>query len=215
MRRPLMIPLVAAATLTAGVAATAMTGPSSLVASLQTEDDPSESGPRADREGGFPGRHRGRFGPGPRGFHARPGAVLERALDGLVADGTLTQAQGDAVLAAVEAQVDETRGAWQDRREETLQVAADAIGISVDDLRAALQNGSSIAEVAEQNGVTAEAVVDALVTHAEAEIEEAVANGRIDGQRAADIKERLREMLEKLVARERPAREGHVAGTAT
>jgi hypothetical protein len=43
---------------------------------------------------------------------------------------------------------------------------ADAIGIPVEDLRAALREGQSVAEVAEANGVEPQAVVDALAARA-------------------------------------------------
>jgi len=52
-----------------------------------------------------------------------------------------------------------------------LEVAAEAIGISEDDLRAALREGNSIAAVAEENGVDVQAVVDALVAHANERID--------------------------------------------
>lgn len=59
----------------------------------------------------------------------------------------------------------ETTQAGHNRRAhpDRLATAAEAIGISTDDLREALKGGQSIAEVAEANGVEAQTVIDALV----------------------------------------------------
>jgi hypothetical protein len=62
---------------------------------------------------------------------------------------------------------------------------AETIGISTDDLRAALRDGRTLAEVAEANGVDPQRVVDVLVDNGTARLEAAVAAGRID-QAAAD-----------------------------
>lgn len=53
-----------------------------------------------------------------------------------------------------------------------LETVAEVIGISVDELRAALADGQSIAEVAEANGVDRQAVIDALVAEAMARLDE-------------------------------------------
>ena len=67
-----------------------------------------------------------------------------------------------------------------------LEAAAEAIGISQAELRAELDDGQSIADVAEANGVSADAVVDALVDAAEERIEEKLAEGRITEDEAAE-----------------------------
>ena len=72
-----------------------------------------------------------------------PGAWLSETFAPLVADGTITQAQADAVIAAIqEARPDHgLRGhrfrPWREPR----RIAATAIGISTEDLRTALQGG--------------------------------------------------------------------------
>jgi hypothetical protein len=94
--------------------------------------------------------------------HRNPGRrILGNVLDDLVADGTLTQAQADAVQSGVKEEVKERRA----HRRELVAVAADTIGIPGEELVAALKDGQSIAEVAEANDVERQAVVDALVTH--------------------------------------------------
>jgi hypothetical protein len=59
---------------------------------------------------------------------------------------------------------------------------ADAIGISSDDLRAALRDGQTIAQVAEAHGVDPQDVIDALVAHATERITKVV-NGDTVRQR--------------------------------
>ena len=60
-----------------------------------------------------------------------------------------------------------------------LDAAAEAIGIESEELRTALHDGSTIAEVAEANDVEVQTVIDALVADAEAALDEAVSNDRL------------------------------------
>jgi hypothetical protein len=88
----------------------------------------------------------------------------------------------------------EEEAPWMDRerfRHRTpgkhLETVAEVIGISAEDLRAALADGRSIAEVAEANGVDPQAVVDALVAEATARLDEI---GAALPERMADLVER-------------------------
>jgi hypothetical protein len=56
-----------------------------------------------------------------------------------------------------------------------LSVAADALGVSEGDLRTALEDGKSIAQVADEQGVDVQTVIDALVADATTRLEEAIA----------------------------------------
>lgn len=80
-----------------------------------------------------------------------------------------------------------------------LAAAAEAIGVSEEDLRAALLDGQSIADVAAANGVDVETVVDALVADATERIDQAVADGELDADRAEEIKANLEERVTALV----------------
>ncbi|MET0903626.1 MAG: hypothetical protein ABWZ52_10335, partial [Acidimicrobiales bacterium] len=80
-----------------------------------------------------------------------------------------------------------------------LDAAAEAIGITSEELRAALRDGSTIAELAETNGVEVQTVIDALVADAGAAIDQAMANGRLTEERAAEIKANLPERFEAMV----------------
>ena len=67
-----------------------------------------------------------------------------------------------------------------------LEAAADAIGIDEADLRGAIENGETIADVATANGVDAQAVIDAMVSAKADRIEAKVDSGRITAEQAAD-----------------------------
>jgi hypothetical protein len=107
---------------------------------------------------------------------ARPdkATMLKARLQTLVDDGTLTSSQLDAVAAALEAARPmggghEGRGHGGDRgekRQEMLTAAADAIGITADELKTAIEGGQTIAQVAEANGKSVQSVIDALVAQA-------------------------------------------------
>ena len=76
-----------------------------------------------------------------------------------------------------------------------LNAAAEAIGISGDDLRTAVRGGDTIAEVAAANDVDAQTVIDAMVAEANAHLDAAVADGELTeaeaAQRQADLGERI------------------------
>ena len=112
---------------------------------------------------------------------ARPdkAAMLKARLQTLVDDGTLTSSQLDAVVAALEAARPmggghEGRGhggqnhggARGEKRQERLTTAAEAIGITAEELKTAIEGGQTIAQVAEANGKSVQSVIDALVAQA-------------------------------------------------
>lgn len=66
-----------------------------------------------------------------------------------------------------------------------LETAAETIGITVDELRAGLDAGQSIAQVAEANGVSTDAVIDALTDEAAERIDAKVAAGDLTAEEAA------------------------------
>lgn len=107
---------------------------------------------------------------------ARPdkATMLKARLQTLVDDGTLTSSQLDAVVTALEAAgpIGGGRGGHGHGgghgvlRAEMLTAAADAIGITADELTTAIQGGQTIAQVAEANGKSVQSVIDALVAQA-------------------------------------------------
>jgi len=105
---------------------------------------------------------------------ARPdkATMLKARLQTLVDDGTLTSSQLDAVVAALEAARPMGGGhdARGEKRQERLTTAAEAIGITAEELKTAIEGGQTIAQVAEANGKSVQSVIDALVAQASADL---------------------------------------------
>jgi len=85
-----------------------------------------------------------------------------------------------------------------------LDAAAEAIGIESEELRAALEDGSTIAEVAEANDVEVQTVIDALVAEAETHLDDAVADGKLTEEKAAEMQANLADRIEAMVNGEGP-----------
>ena len=113
----------------------------------------------------------------------------------LVEDGVITQAQADAILEGLEtdAWALGTRGRGPG---EGLAAAAEVLGMEVDDLRAQLLEGATLAEIA---GTQAGDVVDALVADRVERLEAAVADGRLTqdeaDERLADLEAHVTEFV--------------------
>jgi len=133
------------------------------------------------------------------GARPEPGAALRAVLDALVAEGVITQEQADAVQARIaEAIADRPHHPMRVLRG-ALRTAAEAIGIEPRDLAGQIRDGATVADVATANGVDPEAVVDALVAAGTARVEEALAEGRIDEERAAELTAALPERASHFV----------------
>jgi hypothetical protein len=127
-----------------------------------------------------------------------PGAWLSETLAPLVADGTITQAQADAVIAAIqEARPDHGLRGHRFGRGVNLEIAATAIGISTEDLRTALQGGQSLAEVAQANGVDPQVVIDAFVADVKTHLDARVASGDLT---QAEADEKFANATERITA---------------
>lgn len=131
--------------------------------------------------------------------------ALVDALAGLVSDGTLTQAQADAVATTLD-ESDALRGpgghgpGGHGGAGVRLDAAADALGMTADELRTALQvEGTSLADVAEAQGVETQTLVDALVAAATEHLQELVASGELTqaeaDERVADLPARVAEQV--------------------
>lgn len=137
------------------------------------------------------------------------GDRLRESLQDLVDDGTITEAQADAVtehLVENRPERSERPGRMYRRGLDGHRgdgaVLADILGIDTDTLRSELAAGNSIADIAEANGVDVQAVIDALIADAESHVDMAVDHG-LDEDRAAERLERLAERIEDGVYRTR------------
>jgi hypothetical protein len=125
-----------------------------------------------------------------------PSRFVFEQLAPLVEDGTLTEAEAGAV-ADVLAQ---GMGRFGHRRTPGpgLEAIGEFLGLTVAELRTALQDGSTLAAVAEVNESSAQELIEFLVDEAEVRLDEAVAAGHID---EAEKAERLAEITERTTDR--------------
>lgn len=127
---------------------------------------------------------------------------LSDALQGLVDDGTITDSQRDAVVDTLETAREEFRGERGPRGQRGFGgggVVAEILGLDGAEIREALQGGATIADLAEQQGVSTDDIVDAMVAQAEERVNGAIENGRIDDAQAAEILAQAEEKAEDIV----------------
>lgn len=147
------------------------------------------------------------------------GQFLAEALAPLVEDGTIDQSQAGAVIAALQEARPVDLGDHGHRdRGFIADALTDVLDISPDQLRAALADGQTIAEIAEANGVSVDDVVAALVEPAEERLDDAVENGRLTeaqaSEKLADVTERATDLVngDFDLGNHRPRRNGPFGG---
>ena len=118
-------------------------------------------------------------------------------LQPLVDDGTLDD---DEAAAVAELLAGEFRSrVHRPGALRALAAVADFLGLDAGEMRAALEEYDTIAEIAVANGSTAHAVIDHLLTLCEERLSEAVENGRITEDEKAELlanaEERITEMV--------------------
>jgi polyhydroxyalkanoate synthesis regulator phasin len=155
---------------------------------------------------------------------AEPGARLREILQPLVDDGTITAEQADAVTTQIiENRPERGEGGFGGRHGgghgpfghligEGSEVLTELLDIDADTLRQQLQDGSSLADIATANGVDPQAVIDALVAEATTRIDQAVADGDVDADRAEEFKADLVDRITSFVNGEFPDRGGFPGG---
>jgi hypothetical protein len=147
---------------------------------------------------------------------ARPDRTqfLTDTLAPLVSNGTITQVQADAVIAALEAaKPAHDHGGGPGRGGPgNLEAAAVALGVTADELRTALQDGQSLADVASNKGIDVEQVVSALVADLQTRIAEKVSSGDLTQAQADEKLASASERIRAFVNGEAPAPGHHGRG---
>jgi polyhydroxyalkanoate synthesis regulator phasin len=127
------------------------------------------------------------------------GGPVKSVLDGLVADGTLTQAQADTVLSRLKDVLPGHKG----RPHAALAAAgadvASYLGLSAQEIRTALKGGKTLADLATQQGKSVDGLVGVIVAAETKAIDTAVTNGRLTADRAAALKGKLAERTKNFV----------------
>jgi hypothetical protein len=132
---------------------------------------------------------------------------IRDALQGLVDDKTLTDAQADRVADTL-ADSDALRGGHGGKflgGGMGMDAAASALGMSAEDVRSALMDGTTIAQLAERQGKNVDDVVAAMVKGATTRLDEAVEAGRITQAQADEMKGSLEERIRDFVQNGKPA----------
>jgi hypothetical protein len=134
--------------------------------------------------------------------------ALENRVDAAVEAGTLTEAQGAALkerIAAGEVPLiglghGPGFGHHHGVRGADLDAAASYLGLTRDELHTRLQNGDTLAEIAQAEGKSVDGLVKTLVTAEKQELAQAVADGRLtDAQRDAivsDLQSRIQSFVD-------------------
>ncbi len=151
-------------------------------------------------------------------------AEATRAIDDAVADEKLDPERAEEMKAGLDERIDtlinqdpsERRahhhrpfgrlGATLDELEETL-------GLTAEEIRDGLADGKSLADMAEEQGVSVEDLAAQLTAGLEERIDDAVRDGKMDPERAAAVKERLDERVDRAINAE-PFALGRMTGRA-
>jgi hypothetical protein len=141
---------------------------------------------------------------------------MAEALAPLVSAGTITQAQADAVIEALEAAKPAGKGGGRHGGHghgfASLTAAAEALGMTREELATELRDGKTIAEVAAEKGVDVQTVIDAMVSAAKERLAEAVSEGRITQEQADERLATLTDDITKVVNGELPVGPGRGPG---
>ena len=124
---------------------------------------------------------------------------VREALSGLVDDGSITDEQADEVATTLSGAGIGGRGGHHGGRL-ALDAAASALDMTEEELRTALEpEGTTLADVAEAQGVGVDTLMDALVQAMEERLAQAVEDGRLTQEQAderlADLEERVAERV--------------------
>jgi hypothetical protein len=147
-------------------------------------------------------------------------AALKKALanrvDAAVAAGQITKAQGDEMKARIAAGevpltgIGPGRGAHHlGHHFADLDAAASYLGITEAALQTSLSDGSTLAEIAKDNGKSVDGLKDALVAAAKADLAQAVKDGRLTEAQQTKILADLPDRIDGLVNGELGLHVGH------
>src|SRR6266508_3383556 len=132
---------------------------------------------------------------------------VKAILDKLVANGTITQAQEEAILKAFKEATEQHKEKRGDGAVVLKRVLADLMRLSVDYIglpreavTAQLRAGKSLGEIADtQPGKSRQGLIDGDVAKVSAQIDALVAAGKVTKERADEFKSHLTEHVTKLV----------------
>lgn len=119
----------------------------------------------------------------------------------LVEDGTITQAQADAVAERLAEALPTRRGHHRGFGLDLVEAVREALGLEPGEIRERLAAGESLAEIAEAEGIDRQAVIDAVVAAHQARLDEAVADGHLTQEQADELAARFADRVDERVER--------------
>jgi lambda repressor-like predicted transcriptional regulator len=98
-------------------------------------------------------------------------------------------------------------------RAERAAAVSDYLGLPSEDIRDARQGGTSLAQLADQQGVSVDGLEAVIVAEASEHLDDAVADGRISEERAQDMLTQLEDRVSEMVqSTDAPKRDGRRGG---
>jgi polyhydroxyalkanoate synthesis regulator phasin len=151
------------------------------------------------------------LGVSPSELSAAIQSALEKRVDAAVAAGRLTKEQGNDLKQRIESGdfplfgFGPGPGGFEHHEMlGGLDAAAAYLGLSEDELRAQLESGKSLAEVAKAKAKSVDGLVDALVADAKKHLDEEVAEGHLTKSQAEQMLSRLEDGIRAMVNGEPP-----------
>jgi polyhydroxyalkanoate synthesis regulator phasin len=144
-----------------------------------------------------------------------------QTLDEAVTEGWLTQDQADRMRERVEEGFGPgmggmfhggPRGGMFGPGDSFISVAAEELGMTVQDLVAELQDGKTLANVADEKSVDPQVIVDAFVAQHTERLNEAVAEGRITQEQADSMTQQMTEEVQEHLSESFPFEGGGPGG---
>jgi uncharacterized protein (DUF433 family) len=134
-------------------------------------------------------------------------AALTQQIDQKAAAGTIDAGRADQAKQKLPDVANRFVNETKQRRghrilKDAVQAAAKEIGVSVNELKDARKSGKSIAQVAKDHNKSVDDVVNAIVKAATSDVDQAVKDGKLDSQKADQIKQKLPDRVKQLVNRE-------------
>ena len=126
---------------------------------------------------------------------------LSSLLSGLVAKGTITQSQADAIVKAQSDMKAAGKAAMETNRAAVDAVVTATLGITTDALKARLKAGESLATIA---GAKKDTLIAAITAEINRQIDAAVVAGKLTAAQAAERKAKTVENVTKRVNNLRP-----------
>ena len=145
------------------------------------------------------------------GLARKAGGFIDEALAAVVADGVISEEQAevvrDALLAHMAEVGDRVREQFGERRggfgphliRPRLESLEELFGVEPRELLESLRQGLTLPEALEEFEIDPDELIDAMVADASEGLDRAVENGRLDAERAEELKEKITEAITNLV----------------